>query len=213
MKTVRRITAPVLPVLTLEEAYLQLRLDAVGSPPSHPEDLLIAAEIKAITADLDAGTGWLGRALAPQTWQVGFTAFPSSDCGVLLPYPPFIEIVSFEYTDSDGVTQTLFEGTDFRVIPGTEEFPRALVRPVFDGSWPVDARNDYDAIRIIYRCGYASGSPEVADVPEQVKNVIRSVLTETYDTRGVYDNSAILRGQVLERVMNTLTNIRVYNNS
>jgi len=211
-RTIRRTVAPTDTVLSLSDAYLQLRLDAVGSPPSHPDDALITAEIAAIVADLDAGTGWLGRALAPQTWRVGLDAFPPDDCGIKLPFPPFIEIVSFTYTDADGATQTMVEGTDYRIFQGDTHDARATLEVVYNGSWPV-ARLDRDSVLITYRCGYVTGSPETVNVPEQVKNVIRAVLTETYDTRGVYDNSAILRGQVLERILNSLTNIRQYDNT
>lgn len=206
--TLTRIVAPTDDVLTLAEAYKQLRLDTFGSPPEHPEDNLITAEIDAIVADMDAGTGWLGRALAPQTWRVGLTQFPADDCAINIPYPPFIEILSFTYTDDDGNTVTMSEGTDYRVIMSGDQ---AKLRPVYNGNWPTDARVDYDAILITYRCGYVTGSPEVVAVPELIKNVIRAVLTETYDTRGVSDGSA--RGQVLDRVINTLANIRVWSNT
>lgn len=203
--TLVRTVDPTDEVLTLAEAYKQLRLDTTGSPPEHPEDDLISAEIAAIVADMDAGGGWLGRALAPQTWRLGLNYFPSDDCGINLPYPPFIEIVSFTYTDTDGNTVNMIEGTDYRIIMDRD---RATLRPVYEGNWPTDARVDYDGILITYRCGYVDGSPEVVAVPELIKNVIRAVLTETYDTRGVSDGSA--RGQVIERVINTLANIRVW---
>jgi len=205
-----RTVAPSDPVLTLSEAYQQLRLDAVGSPPSHPDDALLTAEIAAIVADLDAGTGWLGRAIGAQTWRMGLSNFPDGACRIWLPYPPFIEIVSIVYTDNDGDTVTLTEGTDYRVMRGGTLGDHVYLKPAYDSAWPTDCRNDEDAVLITWRCGYVTGSPEVSAVPEQIKNVVRAVLTETYDTRGVYDNSAILRGQVLARVMDTLNNIRIW---
>lgn len=204
-----RTVAPSDAILSLTEAYAQLRLDTTGSPPTHPDDALIAAAINAITGDIDAGTGWLGRALAPQTWRLGLDRFPTY--GICLPYPPFIELLSVTYTDDDGATQTLVEGTNFRVVNSSGAPDAKMLIPLFEEDWPTDCREDIDSIQITFRCGYVTGSPEVLDVPEQIKNVVRAVLTETYDTRGVYENSATRRGEALDRIMWTLTNIRVYN--
>lgn len=204
-----RTVAPTEAVLSLAEAYAQLRLDTTGSPPTHPDDALIAAAIDAIAADMDAGTGWLGRALAPQTWRLGLKQFPTY-C-IHIPFPPFIELVSVTYTDTDGNTQTLVEGTDFRIVLGSRTGDDAMLIPMFNADWPTDVRDDFDSIQITFRCGYVTGSPETLNVPEQIKNVVRAVLTETYDTRGVYENSAIRRGEALDRIMWTLTNIRVFN--
>lgn len=204
-----RTVAPSDAILSLTEAYAQLRLDTTGSPPTHPDDTLIAALIDAIAADLDAGAGWLGRALAPQTWRLGLDSFPVY--GINVPYPPCIEIVSFEYTNDDGATVALVEGTDYRVITGIRELDGVTLLPIYNGEWPTDAREDYDSVRITFRCGYVEGSPETLAIPEQIKNVARALLTETYDTRGVYENSAIRRGEALDRIMWTLTNMRVFN--
>lgn len=207
-RTLRRIVAPTDAILSLAEAYAQLRLDTVGSPPTHPDDLLIAAEIDAITAALDAGTGWLGRALAPQTWRLGLSAFPAGDCGIYIPYPPLIEITGVEYTDDGDNTVAMIEGTDYRIKRIRDDL--VMIAPMRGEYWPTDAVEDYDAVRVTFRCGYVTGSPETVAVPEQIKNVVRAVLTETYDTRGVIDNTLTKRGEVIERVINTLANIRVY---
>lgn len=204
-----RTVAPSQAVLSLSEAYAQLRLDTTGSPPTHPDDALISAAIDAIAADMDAGTGWLGRALAPQTWRLGLSRFPVY-C-IHIPYPPFIELLSVTYTDDDGATQTLVEGTDFRIVNSSVAPDAKMLIPLFNENWPTDARDDIDSIQITFRCGYVTGSPETLAIPEQIKNVVRAVLTETYDTRGVYENSAIRRGEALDRILWTLTNIRVFN--
>lgn len=204
-----RTVAPTEPVLTLQEARDQLRVDAVGSPPTNPEDGLIAAAVESATQELDAGTGWLGRALCPQTWRLGLAAFPAGGGCIRLPYPPLIEIVSFDYTDTDGATQTLTEGTDFRILRDSDGNP--YLYPTFNTFWPSDARADMDAVVIVFRCGYATGSPETEDVPAIVKNFIRSRITETYDTRGTFDNSAISRGQSLTNIPFALANLRVWN--
>lgn len=204
-----RTVAPTDTVLTLEEAYKQLRLDTVGSPPSHPDDALIEATIAGIISDIDAAAGWLGRALAPQTWRLGLRQFPTY-C-LHLPFPPFIEVTDVRYVNDDGDTVIMAEGTDYRVILGMNHPDDATLLPVYNGNWPTDVRDDYDAIQITFRCGYVEGSPETVAVPDLIKNLVRAVLSELYDTRGTYENSAIRRGEVLERLWYTLNNIRVFN--
>src|SRR6185503_5131054 len=116
-----RTVKPSEPVVTLVESRAQLRVDTFGSPATSPEDQKISDLVSAITESLDAGTGWLGRALAPQTWRLGLKEFPSGcsweDTGIILPFPPFIEVVSFTYVDTDGDTQTLVLNTDYRILP------------------------------------------------------------------------------------------------
>lgn len=207
-RTLRRLVAPTEPVITIEEARAQLRVDAYGSPPSHPEDELIMSYVEAITQDLDAGTGWLGRALAPQTWQLSLTDL-SGTCSILLPYPPFIELVSFTYTNDDGDTVVMADGVDFRMVQGTDH---AKLIPLYNSQWPDDVRMDYDSVVITYRCGYVVGSPEAIDIPEMIKRYVKSALTEAYDNRDVTDNAITKRGEMTDRIPNTLNSIRVRSN-
>ncbi len=216
--TLSRTVAPALDVVTLTEARLQLRVDTTGSPATNPEDDLITRCINTAIAELDAGTGWLARALAPQTWRLGLDRFPSpqymwngnpASDAILLPYPPFIEIVSFTYTDTEGTTVTMVDGTDYRVIAETGETPGpAKILPVYGGNWP-SARCDVDSIVITYRAGYTDGgSPvEAHTVPDIIKNVILSRVTDLYDSRGVAANGMI--SEVPEHILNSLEMFRV----
>lgn len=192
-------------VVSLTEAYQQLRIDTFGSPPTSPEESKVTALIAAITESLDAGTGWLGRALAPQTWRLSLRDFPVPCRGINLPYPPLIEVVSVTYTDGDGATQTLTQGTDFRVIDSDQG---AILLPTYSNNWPVDVRDDYDAVQITFRCGYVEGSPEAVAVPEQIKNYILASLTDQFDSRGV--DAPGVTSKVSAAIENSLNNIRVY---
>lgn len=207
--SLRRVTKPTDALLSLTEAYQQLRVDAYGSPPTHPEDDLIESLITAITEDLDAGTGWLGRALAPQTWRLTLNALPSGKCVIKIPYPPLIEITSFTYVNNDGDTVTMVAGTDYRLI-ATEDY--AFVAPIYNDDWPV-SREDVDAVSITYRCGYVEGSPETVAIPEIVKRYVKAMLTEAYDNRDTHDNIGTRKNEATERVVNTLNNIRVMDNT
>lgn len=206
--TLRRIVPPTEPVVTIEEARAQLRVDAYGSPPSHPEDELIMDIVQAVTEDLDAGTGWLGRALAPQTWQMSLNYIGGTKC-IKLPYPPFIEIVSFTYTNTDGDVVVMAEGLDYRVVQGD---PHAELKPVYNGQWPQDVRDDDDSVVITFRCGYVTGSPETVAVPELIKRYVKAFLTEAYDNRDVEQNALTLNGAMPQRIPNTLNSIRVRDN-
>lgn len=204
-----RVTKPTDPIVTIAEAREQLRLDAYGSPPTHPEDDYVEGLIEAITQDLDAGTGWLGRALAPQTWRLALSALPSGSRSIRLPYPPLIEVTSFTYVDTDGATQTMVEGTDYR-LTSTEDC--AFLSPLYNELWPV-SRDDIDTVLITYRCGYVEGSPEAVAVPSIVKRYVKAALTEAYDNRDTFENAAIRRNEMTDRVVNTLNNIRVLDNA
>lgn len=207
--SLRRTVKPTEAIVSLADARAQLRVDAYGSPPTHPEDDLIESLVTAITEDLDAGTGWLGRALAPQTWELTLTSLPAGNCPIKLPYPPLIEIVSFVYTDSDGATVTMVAGTDYRLV-ATEDY--AILAPPFNDNWPT-SRDDFAAVTITYRCGYVEGSPEVVAIPEQVKRYVKAALTEAYDNRDTFENAAIRRNEMTDRVVNTLNNLRVMDNT
>lgn len=196
-----RTVKPTDAVVTMAEARAQLRVDTFGSPAVSSEDDKIGDLVAAITESLDAGTGWLGRALAPQTWRLGFKCFPTWRGAIRLPYPPLIEVVSFTYTDTDGNTQTLTEGTGFRVLTAEDG---ASVKPLFGENWPTDARYDDDAVQITFRCGHVTGSPEAVDIPDQVKNYVLASLTDQFDSRGV-GNSALTPA-----IENSLNSIRVY---
>ncbi|HSH41802.1 MAG TPA: hypothetical protein VK973_06725, partial [Arenicellales bacterium] len=54
-----RIAEPDEPVLSLEQARAQCRVDAWGSPAVHPDDELLQAYVQAATDELDGVDGWL----------------------------------------------------------------------------------------------------------------------------------------------------------
>lgn len=203
--TLVRTVKPTDDIVTLAEARAQLRVDTYGSPPASAEDGKISQFVTAITESLDAGTGWLGRALASQTWRLSLQRFPSPTKSIPLPYPPLIEVVSFTYTDTDGVVQTMTAGTDFRVIE-TEQ--GSFVTPPWQDTWPSNVRDDFDSIQITFRCGYVAGSPEAVDVPEQIKNYVLASLTEQFDSRGVNPTNGA--SSITTSIENSLNSLRVY---
>jgi uncharacterized phiE125 gp8 family phage protein len=158
---IKVVTQPTEPLLTLTEAYAQLRLDPTfgTSPPSRPDDALIEGAVTAATAEVDGPEGWLGRCIAPQTLALSLPELPRDGAPIFLPFPPLIAVDSVTYLDADGVETQLVETADYRV--GTEgRVP--YIAPAWGTSFP-RGRVQGGAVTIIYRCGYAAGSPPVLD--------------------------------------------------
>jgi hypothetical protein len=192
-----RITAPAAPVITLEEARAHLRIDACGSPPEHPDDALIESMVAIATSELDGADGWLGRALVDQTWLLTLDRFsrwpgcqldwlfPSGTTRIYLPLtspqysgasPAPDPVTSVTYVDTDGVTITMVDGTDYRVV--TDHDPM-YIEPVYGASWPA-TRDTSGAVRIIYEPGYgAAGS----DVPAIIRNYMLVRIGQLYEFR------------------------------
>ena len=170
MSKLKLITPPTQDILTLEEVRLHLRLDADGSPPSHPDDEMLEALIQAATNDLDAQDGYLGRALCTQTWDLYLDAWEDQ---IYLPFPPLQSITSIKYTPPTGAQQTLSSSV-YQLVEG---IPSSIILAV-DQSWP-DLKDTQDVIVIRFVCGY--GAP--ADVPKLIKQYALMQIAAWYEHR------------------------------
>jgi uncharacterized phiE125 gp8 family phage protein len=94
--------------------------------------------------------------------------------------PPLIAIVNVLYDDPGGVQQIL-DPSDYSVDRVSE--PGWIV-PV--GDWPATF-NGINAVRIRFRAGYidASQSPNIGEVPEDIKQALLIYAVTLYDERGV----------------------------
>ena len=200
-----RLSAPVAPLLTLEDAYQQLRLDPVfgTSPPSRPDDDHILRCVEAATGELDGVTGWLGRALVRQEWRLALDSFPGGGGCVTLPLPPLIDVEGVSYTDRNGVEHTMTEGVDFRITPSTE-YECASIRPMFGKQWPA-ARTDQGSVVIDFVAGY--GDP--ADVPELIRQYVRAQVGFYYEHRESVVVGSGVTAQQVPFYRNSLENYRV----
>jgi hypothetical protein len=117
------------------------------------DDATVAALIAAATAEIDGPGGWLGRAIGPQTIEVRTEGFFRCN-GLMLPYPPIIEVVSLIYVDENDVEQTI-SAVDYALAG-----QRLYAKSTF--TYPTIGP-DYEGVRIRYRSGYdgaiGSGSP------------------------------------------------------
>ena len=122
MTALTLITPPPVAPLTLAEAKLHLRLD------TNEEDTLVTLLIDAATSYVDGPTGFLGRALVDQTWDLVLDTFPTNE--IKIPLPPLIEVVALNYFGTDGIEVTM-NPTAYTVDNVNE--PGWIVP---DGTWP-----------------------------------------------------------------------------
>ena len=175
----RRLVAPTAPIVSLATMREHLRLDVTGSPPTHPDDTLVEAYVQAATDELDAGPtgdGWLGRALMPQQWRVIYNGFPCDDGNLILPYPPIISVDSVTYTQGSDAPVTMVAGTDY--VAEIYGDPHGYLYTPYGVAWPGAER-----VTVTFTCGYQTGSPAVADVPELIQQFIRLRAASYYAQR------------------------------
>lgn len=174
MRNVRDVTQPAAEPITLEEARLHLKLDAEGSPASHPDDALIETLITAARQHVERYTY---LAVAERQVEARVTAF--DDDGVDIPVSPVQSIVSVKYVDSSGVEQTVESG-DYE-LGGSLDGPALLLK--HGSSWPTDVYDRADAVRITVEAGFTMGSPNDNPLPGPVRAAILLVLTHLYENR------------------------------
>lgn len=195
------VDPPANRVLTLEDAYQQLRLDPDfgTSPPSRSDDQLILDAIDGAAGDLEGVTGWLGRALITQTWRLSLNAFPPGE--IILPLPPLQSVVGINYLNAEGVEETLVAGTDYRV---GNEGTLGYVVPAHGKSWPSGGRQQRGAVSVDYVAGYGDAS---ADIPGPIRQYLKARLTFYYENRDMVTTGTQIAPTPFWR--NSLENFRV----
>lgn len=165
------VANPTVEPVSLSEAHLHLRLDTEGSPPSHPDDLLLEAFISAAR---EYAENYTGQALAEKTFEYRVAVSAS----ILIPMAPVLEVVSVKYLDSDDVVQTV-DPSVYELDPSD---PNASVLKLqTDQTWPSGASE----LRIQFLAGYipAGSSPAYASVPFSIKAGILLMLGHLYENR------------------------------
>ena len=192
--TLRLITAPTVPAVSLIEAKAHLRV--VGTD----EDMLITAMVDTATQAAEHETG---RAMMPQTWEAGFDGFPAgfkftqgmSQNIVGITYPesfkltrgPAQSVVGITYIDTYGAIQTIASSL-YKLVQ--DDFGCALIIPSFGSSWPA-CRNETDGIKVRYVAGYA----DAANVPSAIKSWILLHLGALFENR---ESEVIERGMQIK---------------
>lgn len=173
MPGLKLITGPTVEPLTLVETRLHLKLDATGSPLSHPDDSLVNNLIKAARMHLDGRHGRLSRALITQTWELVLDKFPDND--IRIPLAPLISITSIKYDDPNAVEQTVVSSN--YVVDVVSSF--GWVVPIVGFSWPVPL-DTINAVRIRFIAGFG---PAASDVPEPIRQAMLLMIGNWYENR------------------------------
>lgn len=174
MSRLKLITGPVSEPITLSEARAHLRIDATGSPATHPEDAYVTSLIKVVRQQIDGRDGWLGRQLMPATWELIIDKFPANE--IRIPLPPIQSITSVKYDDPDGLEQTV-DPANYDVDIDDPSNP-GWITPNGNNQWPstIDAIN---AVRVRYVAGYADAS----SIPEPIKQAMLLMIGHLYENR------------------------------
>jgi uncharacterized phiE125 gp8 family phage protein len=138
---------------------------------------------RAIAAATSQAEHYMQRALEPQTLELVLDRFPSAH--IEIPRPPLIAVASVTYIDGNGDEQTL-DADSYRVIRSYgPKARRSILELVSGSSWPV-TQTRRDAVTVTYRAGYVEvpdASPEVVNVPEDIKEAIAMRAAEFYKQR------------------------------
>ena len=168
--------APSLPVLSLDEAKVHLRV-------THSDhDALITDLIATAQAYIEGPRG-VGQALADSTWRLSLDAWPSTtpasgawpgansagQAPVALRLGPVTAITSITYVDPAGVGQTLDPS---QYLADLDTRP-ARIAPAYGASWP-QPRDQIGAIKITFKAGPTSP-------PADLVNAMRLLVGHWYD--------------------------------
>lgn len=194
------IAHPVGEQIDLATARLHLRIDDDGdSPAAHPDDAWLTGV--GIPAAREYCEGWLGRALAPHTLELGLDSFTQTDYGCMwrgrwpcarhssepcasssmteiwLPMPPIVSVESVKYY-ADNVLTTLPPSAYY-----VDDYAGRIV--LVDGtSWPTTTIRP-NAVQVRYRAGYSlpGDSPDTNPLPFALKAAMLLVLGALYESR------------------------------
>ncbi|MBP7619366.1 MAG: hypothetical protein KA745_00240 [Gemmatimonadales bacterium] len=119
---------PAAPLVSVEAAKVWLRVSG------HEEDDLIAGLVASAVGHLDGWTGILGRALAPQVWELTLEELPPG--AIDLPLGPVMSVASLAWQDAAGALHALDASAWRLVAPG---MVRGRVVPVAAWPWPAEA--------------------------------------------------------------------------
>ncbi|MFH1998721.1 MAG: head-tail connector protein [Planctomycetota bacterium] len=158
-------TQPVLEPVGVEEVKLWARID------HDREDKQIESLIKTARELIEL---YLGRALIYQTWELAFDAWPSDGLGVELPVPPLVSITELRSLAEDGTPTVL--SSEYYYVDNRAEPGRVYLMP--DAS--ICTTRAHRGVEIEYLAGYGATG---ASVPESIRQAIKQLALELYETR------------------------------
>lgn len=174
----RVITAPTVEPVTLAEVRAQIGITDATDTASD------ATITRRITEARQWAEDYMQRAIITQTQEVRLDAFPLGGV-IALPFPNLLSMVSVKYIDSDGAEQTVSSAdyvVDTYSLVGN-------VRPAYGVTWPA-AREEGNAVRIQYTCGYGVSALAAAKTITAATNAAPGVFTSV--AHGFADGDVIL---------------------
>jgi uncharacterized phiE125 gp8 family phage protein len=175
VRKVKAIGSVATEPITLATARLHLRLDTIGSPPTHPDDSLVTALISVARESVENFTE---LTVAVNDFQMKLDAFPTAE--INLGTWPVNSITSVTYVDANGATQTI-NSADY--VLDTFSKPAQIV-PAFGKTWPM-VRNQPNAVTVTFEAGYTGDtSPVNNEMPKALKQAMLLTITDLYENRG-----------------------------
>lgn len=164
------ITPAAVEPITLAEARSHLRIDAFGSPPSHPDDDYIE---ELISSAREWTEDYLRRGLATKTIDIVFDSFDD----IVIPLQPVQSITSIKYQDVNDVQQTV-PNTVYKL----NTFNGDVVLK-YNQSWP-SAYPEEGVIIVRAVVGYTTGqSPDTEPMPFPIKAAMLLIIGNLYENR------------------------------
>lgn len=165
----RVIVEPPVEPLTLTEVKLNRRVE------HDLDDDLLTLLIVAARRYVEQ---WCQISMVTQTREAGYDSFSNT---FWLPYGPIQEVISLEYTATDGVATPItdYQADLYGAIP-------QLV-PAFNMNWPVTVGASVNVATVRYVAGYTpvAGSPTdyTSSVPQDLKTAMHLLIGNWYENR------------------------------
>lgn len=186
---------PLIPSSSAWDASVSWHLEQVEAATTYPLDLDFVRDhhlrgangtaeddyifhlIKVATRSAEK---YMRRPVMPQSYALVLDAFPTT---IELPMP-IGEVISITYVDADGNTQTV-SSADYQVSYAQSLGTRKGIISLVSGAvWPTTDSDNVAAVTVTFRAGFgANGSPETAEVPEDIKQGILLLIGELYKQR------------------------------
>lgn len=172
------VTPPAIEPVTLAEAKLYCRVDAtLTGDDSLITDLIAAARRRC--------EDFQGRSYIQQTWDYFLDAFPQAsgyvDEPICLPLQPISSVTSVKYTPYNAGVVTM-SAADYFVDTATRRESRIV--PNVGKVWPADLLRIANGVEVRFVSGYGAAA---ANVPEQIRQIIKQLVTYWYQNREAKD--------------------------
>ncbi len=152
-----------------------------------------------ITTAREYAEEFTNRAIGEQKWKLLLDEFPDNDY-IELQFPPLISVNSVTYIDSDGISATMSAScSDGYIVDVNKEPGRIFL--AYNSIWPIFTELPYNAIEIIFTCGYTSDN-----VPKKIKQAMLKMIGALYENR-----QSGIQKEDMESIDNLLRGVRIIN--